>query len=74
MESRTENFSNMPLVTWHILDRERAQEQKLELIDLGNGRTLLAINICNIPQGMSIADYIEFIQRTGIVVKDDYRQ
>ena len=69
MEDRTKNFSNLPLISWKIVDKERATQENLELIDLGNGRTLLSIKLSNLPKGMSVVDYIEFIQRTGIVMQ-----
>ena len=52
---------------WKIVDRKKASEIHLETLDCG----LLIINLKNIPAGMSIEEYIKYIQEKGIVLVYD---
>ena len=49
---------------WKIVNRKKASELHLETLDCG----LLIINLKNIPPGMSIEEYIKYIQEEGIVL------
>ena len=62
-EDREENS-----MKWKILDKERADQYKLELLEVGSN-TLLEINLKYIPKGMNIEDYVKWIQKEGIVLK-----
>lgn len=53
---------------WVILDKDRADKFNISLIKLDDDKTLLSIDIAFIPQYMSILEYIEWIQDTGIVL------
>lgn len=52
---------------WKIVNRKKASELHLETLDCG----LLIINLKNIPAGMSIEEYIKYIQEKGIVLVYD---
>ena len=49
---------------WKIVDTEKAKELHLEEVS-----GALVINVSDIPSGMSIYDYIEYIQKNNIVMK-----
>ena len=57
--------STLGLMKWKIVDTEKAKELHLEEVS-----GALVINVFDIPKGMSIADYIEFIQKNNIVLKE----
>ena len=54
---------------WRILDQERANLYKLQLLDVGDN-ILLSFNIKYIPKGMSEDEFIKFIQDEGIAILD----
>lgn len=53
---------------WTIIDKEKADQLKLRLLEV-DSNTLLEINLRHIPSGMTIEDFIKYIQREGIVFK-----
>lgn len=50
---------------WEIVNTEKGKELKLEVLDCG----ILMINLKYIPSGMSIDDFISYIQKEGIALK-----
>ena len=60
--------ANFAGIAWKI-NEEKARPYNLKLIDIGSGNTLLLINLDEIPRGFYVADFIDFIQREGIVLK-----
>lgn len=54
----------MKSLKWKIVNRKKASELHLKTLDCG----LLIINLKNIPAGMSIEEYIKYIQEEGIVL------
>lgn len=52
---------------WEIYDRDKAKEAKLKLINIDTETTLLEINLCEIPQGWTINDFLTHIIKDGIV-------
>lgn len=58
----------MSNIKWEIKDAKRADNFKLELIHSGDD-VLLVIDTKYIPDGMSVKDFIDFIQKEGIVIR-----
>lgn len=52
---------------WEIVDKESTNKFGLKIIP-ADGDQYLVVNVENIPKGMSIYDFLEFIQETGVVV------
>lgn len=50
---------------WEIVNTEKGEELKLEVLDCG----ILMVNIKYIPVGMSIDDFISYIQKEGIALR-----
>ena len=50
---------------WETINTEKGEELKLEVLDCG----ILMINLKCIPSGMSIDDFISYIQKEGIALK-----
>ena len=48
---------------WKIVDNEKAKE-----LHLGELSGTLVINVADIPSGMSIEEYLNFIQENNIVI------
>ena len=48
---------------WKIVDNEKAKELHLEELS-----GILVIDIVNIPSGMSIEEYLDFIQEKNVVI------
>lgn len=58
---------------WRILHKERADKLGLRLLKAGS-ETFLEISLVNIPLGMSVPDFVNYIQRTGIVINGNYNK
>ena len=49
---------------WKIIDKEKAKELHLEELS-----GTLIINLKDIPAGMSVEDYLNFIQKENVVLR-----
>ena len=56
---------------WKIIKKEVGKKLGLHILRAGP-ECYLEIDILSIPDGMSIPEYINFIQKTGIVLKSDF--
>ena len=66
-----EIVTDLPKIKWRIVDEEKAKEAKIEVIDINKDTAFLCINIRDIPKGcICIAEYIEMILDSGIVIVD----
>lgn len=52
---------------WEIVDKKSANKFGLKITP-ADDEQYLVVNVENIPKGMSICDFLEFIQETGVVV------
>ncbi|MBR1436350.1 MAG: hypothetical protein IJ584_14710 [Bacteroidales bacterium] len=52
---------------WEIVDKESANKFGLRIIP-ADGDQYLEVKVENIPKGMEIYDFLQLIQKTGIVV------
>ena len=59
---------------WVILDTGKAKQQQIQLINITENKAVLSIDKSAVPPGMSIIDYIEWIQETGIVVNSSFKR
>lgn len=50
---------------WKIVDNEKAKE-----LHLGELNGTLVINVAGIPSGMSIEEYLNFIQENNVVIME----
>jgi len=60
--------AEIPKYKWRILKKEEAARLKLELVTIDEDRTLLVINLDDIPQGWELGGFLDFITRNGIVL------
>ena len=65
MEKQTN--ANLPKYKWKILDEQRAKDAKVGLLTIDEETTLLQMNVKDIPAEMSILDWIELLEKTGII-------
>lgn len=66
-----EVITDLPKIKWRIIDEEKAKEAKIEVINVNKDTAFLCINLRDIPKGVCcIAEYIEMILDTGIVIVD----
>ena len=65
-----EFISDLPKVKWKILDLDKAKEARLKLVDINEDTTYLEINLNDIPNGMTVVDWIEMLLRDGIIFKE----
>lgn len=56
---------------WKIVDRERAELNKVKLLDIDESTVWLEVNIESIPRGMEPMEYIDFLQKTGVVAIEE---
>ena len=61
-------FLDLKSMRWKIIDKEEADQYDLKILEVGSN-TLLEINLKYMPYGMSIEDYVEWIQKEGIALK-----
>ena len=59
----------IPKTKWVILNPEEANKRKLKLLSIDDETTLLSIDIAYIPSGMTISEYLDMIQKYGIVIQ-----
>lgn len=67
---KTSNIAKLPRYKWVIKNENFAKRANLQLVDIDESNTLLKVNLQNIPKDMSVADFIDVIQKHGIVVLD----
>lgn len=65
-----EFISDLPKVKWRILDLDKAKEAKLKLVDINEDTTYLEMSLNDIPNGMTVVDWIEMLLRDGIIFKE----
>lgn len=63
-----EHEAKLPNYKWKIIDAEKASKYSISLINVDESNVLLSIDVANIPYGMSVYDFIEMLERTGVVV------
>ena len=63
-----EREAKLPNYKWKIIDAEKASKYRISLINVDENNVLLSIDFANIPYGMSVYDFIEMLERTGVVV------
>ena len=66
-DARIKANSKLPNIKWQILNKKKADEMKLELIDIDKNNSLLRISLCNIPDGWTLSKFLTFIIKEGIV-------
>ena len=60
--------NHKPNIDWSIIDQIKADAYNLKLLEV-NDKHFLVISIKDIPNDVTVSDYIKFIQETGIVLK-----
>lgn len=55
---------------WIILDTKKAKEMHIELAKIDDSHALLCIDCFYVPKGMSMDEFMDYIQNAGIVVND----
>ena len=63
-----EVIAALPGKKWQILNEEEANKHHLRLINIDEDNVLLTIDLRNIPNGVTVLDFIDMIQQTGIVI------
>ena len=56
---------------WKIVDKECAELNKVKLLDIDESTALLEVNIESIPRRMEPMEYIDFLQKTGVVAIEE---
>jgi hypothetical protein len=59
--------ANLPKYKWEILDEQRAKDAKVGLLTIDEETTLLQMNVKDIPANMTVLDWIELLEKTGII-------
>ena len=65
--------AKLPNIKWHLgadVNKEDADKMGISLIDVDNNNTLLCIDTSELPYGFSVQEFIEWIEKEGIVVKE----
>ena len=70
----TEKIADTSKFKWVIVDAGKAKRQRIQLINIAENKAVLSIDTSAVPPGMSIVDYIERIQETGIVVNNSFKR
>lgn len=58
---------------WKILKPKEAHKFGMKILRAGPER-YLEIDLCSIPDGMSIDEFIDFVEKAGIVMNVDFRK
>ena len=58
---------------WKILKPKEAHKLGIRILRVGPER-FLEINFFSIPDGMSVTEFIDLIERTGVVLNADYKK
>lgn len=58
---------------WKILKPKEAHKLGIRILRAGPER-YLEINLFSIPDGMSVVEFINFIERTGVVLNTDCKK
>ena len=58
--------AKLPNLRWEIRE-DRTKEHGLYLIEVNSNNTLLNVDITKIPKNMSIIEFIESLQKEGII-------
>jgi len=53
---------------WKIFKEEEARKLNIQLLKLDEDKAMLLIDLAYIPHGMCIADYLDWIQDTGVAL------
>lgn len=56
---------------WKIVDKERAELNKVKLLDIDESTVWLEVNIESIPRGMEPMEYIDFLRKTEVVAIEE---
>ena len=57
------------MVYWKIINLDALKEHKVKVIELSDGKTILEINIAEIPHNLTVADFLTFLQEEGVILK-----
>ena len=63
-------LTDIPKIQWDIIDFDKGDEAKIHVLKLGDAASLLEIDVCDIPHGMAIIDWIDVLLENGIVLKE----
>lgn len=68
MKVEKEVIAALPGKKWQILNEEKASEYHLQLISIDEDNIFLTVDLTDIPSGISVPEFIDMIQQTGIVI------
>ena len=55
---------------WMILDEEKAKELHIDIIKIDENHAIISADIAFIPDGVSIEEYCDYLQETGILINN----
>ena len=55
---------------WMILDEEKAKELHIDIIKIDENHAIISADIAFIPDGVSIEEYYDYLQETGILINN----
>lgn len=66
----TDDFYPTDNYKWVILDKQKAEELHIELLEIDNESSVLTVDMSYKPKEMSSDEYIVYLQQQGIAINN----